>query len=151
MNKENVAKLVAALRSGEYKQATLKLRRDEGYCCLGVACDVSKLGKWEKGEYWHYVINDGVEVLESEMNLLPKTVAESLDIKEGGLFRYYYPNGREFMQWSLTELNDSYQFTFSQIADILESECLVFLKPGDDDTVYSYMNVDDEDEDVNIS
>ena len=32
--------LVAALRSGKYKQCTGALRKDDGFCCLGVACDV---------------------------------------------------------------------------------------------------------------
>lgn len=29
-----------ALRSGEYKQAKYKLQSSDGYCCLGVACDI---------------------------------------------------------------------------------------------------------------
>lgn len=40
---------VKALRSGKYQQAIGRLRRDGGYCCLGVACDVSGLGWWEGG------------------------------------------------------------------------------------------------------
>ena len=31
---------VKALRSGEYKQTTGQLRKDDGHCCLGVACDL---------------------------------------------------------------------------------------------------------------
>lgn len=39
--KEDKAKLlIAALRSGEYKQADGKLRTKSGFCCLGVACDL---------------------------------------------------------------------------------------------------------------
>lgn len=39
--------LVAALRSGKYAQTTGRLKDiDGGYCCLGVACDISKVGKW---------------------------------------------------------------------------------------------------------
>ncbi len=33
---------IAALESGEYKQAQGRLRTNEGYCCLGVLCDVAK-------------------------------------------------------------------------------------------------------------
>lgn len=50
MNK-NAQKLVAALRSGEYEQARDALRRDDYYCCLGVACDLHRKetgqGRWE--------------------------------------------------------------------------------------------------------
>lgn len=49
MNKEVKAKWVAALRSGEYKQATGRLRSDDGFCCLGVLCD---LHSKETGEGW---------------------------------------------------------------------------------------------------
>lgn len=41
MKKEVADKLVAALRSGEYKQTTKVLRDDMGYCCLGVLCDLA--------------------------------------------------------------------------------------------------------------
>lgn len=38
---ENEAKLVAALRSGEFTQGTGHLRpADDKYCCLGVACEL---------------------------------------------------------------------------------------------------------------
>jgi hypothetical protein len=39
--KANRAKLSAALRSGEYTQAELRLKTPTGYCCLGVACDLA--------------------------------------------------------------------------------------------------------------
>jgi hypothetical protein len=47
--------LIAALRSGAYKQATGALRKDGGFCCLGVACDLysraehAGLGLWRPG------------------------------------------------------------------------------------------------------
>ena len=40
VNKERVQRLVDALRSGEYSQTTGGLRNEDGYCCLGVACDL---------------------------------------------------------------------------------------------------------------
>lgn len=49
--RENRAKWVAALRSGEYKQGKGKLRtRGNTYCCLGVACAIGVVGagKWVK-------------------------------------------------------------------------------------------------------
>ena len=37
---------LVALESGEYKQGRGRLRDDNGFCCLGVACDLSGLGEW---------------------------------------------------------------------------------------------------------
>ena len=46
VNKERVAALVAALRSGRYEQGHNRLKDEYGgYCCLGVACDISGLGQ----------------------------------------------------------------------------------------------------------
>jgi hypothetical protein len=41
-------KWVAALRSGDYKQGTGVLRRnDDTFCCLGVLCDIINPKKWQ--------------------------------------------------------------------------------------------------------
>jgi len=40
MNKEIKKKWIDALLSGDYKQTQEYLRDDEGYCCLGVLCDI---------------------------------------------------------------------------------------------------------------
>lgn len=40
MKKEIKDKWVKALRSGDYKQTRYQLRTTEGYCCLGVLCDL---------------------------------------------------------------------------------------------------------------
>lgn len=37
---------VAALESGDYSQIRSQLTRDDGYCCLGVACDIAPIGRW---------------------------------------------------------------------------------------------------------
>lgn len=41
MNPEIKARWTAALRSGEYPQAKAFLRIPEGFCCLGVLCDLA--------------------------------------------------------------------------------------------------------------
>ena len=43
MNQEIKTKWVAALRSGEYKQAKNVLTDGIGFCCLGVLCELSRL------------------------------------------------------------------------------------------------------------
>jgi hypothetical protein len=40
INFEEFQQWIAALDSGEYRQTTGKLQRQEGYCCLGVGCKV---------------------------------------------------------------------------------------------------------------
>lgn len=38
--KDKIQQWINALRSGEYKQGSGGLQSEEGYCCLGVACDL---------------------------------------------------------------------------------------------------------------
>ena len=46
---------VVALESGEYDQTRGRLRDEDGFCCIGVACDLSGLGKWVScGGWWMY-------------------------------------------------------------------------------------------------
>lgn len=47
MDAELKAKWVAALRSGEYRQGVGYLNAKDGFCCLGVLCDISGEGQWE--------------------------------------------------------------------------------------------------------
>jgi hypothetical protein len=49
MNRELKSRWVAALRSGDYKQARERLRRNGSHCCLGVLCD---LFAKEGGKAW---------------------------------------------------------------------------------------------------
>jgi hypothetical protein len=128
-------KLVAELRSGQRKQIQGYLHVDGGYCCLGVACDISGLGEWrvsrrstnEKGiprslTFYKYSTLDG----RNESNIvLPLRVQTTLGwATEGGDLDIERPEGdsksgqRDRM--SLTELNDA-GFTFSQIADVIEA------------------------------
>lgn len=46
MKKEFKAKWIAALRSGEYKQTKGHLHDENGYCCLGVLCEVTQPEDW---------------------------------------------------------------------------------------------------------
>ena len=46
MKKELETMWAAALRSGKYKQTKGALRTDEGYCCIGVLCDLVDPAGW---------------------------------------------------------------------------------------------------------
>ncbi|MEK6860550.1 MAG: hypothetical protein AABY07_01135 [Nanoarchaeota archaeon] len=55
MNPEIKKKWIEALESGKYQQATGALKVDDGYCCLGVLCDLHrkqmKKKGWNNGRY----------------------------------------------------------------------------------------------------
>lgn len=111
--REHRAAWVAALRSGKYQQTTGTLHDDHGYCCLGVACDISKAGAWAGDPAgWnsnYYVIGEEVDD-----TLLPTPVRDWLGLanNDGAT-----PDGKI----NLWRLNDDGK-TFAEIADIIEAE-----------------------------
>jgi hypothetical protein len=102
---------VAALRSGEFEQAKGSLKDDDGYCCLGVLCELYRRkfgGRWERN------IGGGFEYL-GMVGLLPSMVVvwaglmdKSPTAKKGGA------------EVSLTDMNDQ-GADFSKIADLIEA------------------------------
>lgn len=52
MTNELFNKWVAALRSGEYKQTRLVLQDQNGFCCLGVLCDLLDPEAWGQPIEW---------------------------------------------------------------------------------------------------
>jgi len=111
-------KLIAALRSGEYEQARGALRNEEGYCCLGVACDIylkeTGEGKWRyDGErHFPYTFATNPNLEHGEVSVMPKKVQEFFEFKH---------NNPSYSNRSLAGLNDG-DFTFEEIADLLEME-----------------------------
>lgn len=112
MNKENVDLWVKALRSGEYKQCKHYLSLDDGYCCLGVACEVYQKygpGDLEKETYYDY--RGKVTTYNNENAGLPNKVSDWLGIRRGQSLA----NGE-----GPISLNDSGTHTFDMIADKIE-------------------------------
>jgi hypothetical protein len=108
---ENAERLVEALRSGKYEQVRDKLHEPGGgYCCLGVACDLSGLGRWVE-----YLPNSMAYHIEGE---------HSITRMLGAVRRYYgftTVTGATNGDKSLISMNDS-DYTFEEIADFIESE-----------------------------
>ena len=113
--KEHRAKWVEALRSGKYEQTDGVLRDKEatGYCCLGVACEISEVGEW--GIELNTTSDHDEAHYDGKFRLLPLSVAEWLGIATD---HGYYRDGLD--PKSLTEINDR-GFSFQKIADIIES------------------------------
>lgn len=108
--KEHRRLWVEALRSGKYQQAQGALHDAGGFCCLGVACDISRLGSWERSgadEDRFYLVDDDLED-----SVLPIAVQRWLGLRAPG------GEAQAYMLW---HLNDNGE-TFAAIADIIEAE-----------------------------
>lgn len=115
MNPEIKQLWLEALRSGEYRQGRGYLRRlnddrSEGYCCLGVLCDIyaktTKNGTWDT--VYRYGTTFAVNVDSPESTDLPKSVQNWSGLTGDGV------RGR------LARMNDDGDHTFGDIADWIE-------------------------------
>lgn len=108
--KELRAEWLAALRSGEYKQAQGHLKEDGGYCCLGVLCEIAGI-----------MDDDGCAVYgvySDTFTSLPFEFAEYMGMARDGAAADR--DGVKFLP-SLICLNDDRQMSFEQIADAIEA------------------------------
>ena len=121
MNPEWKAKWVNALRSGEYKQAQDYLRTNDGYCCLGVICDLTDNTKWIK-ENIYYFYSYKIPIYAEEMTkcaTLPSTIITNIGLEEFDDVVNLPIKDRSNNKVCLAELNDE-GLTFNQIADLIE-------------------------------
>lgn len=112
-------KWVAALRSGKYQQGRNMLRpNDNQFCCLGVLCDISGLGKWEDergDDITFYTVGE-----DTSETVLPATVRRWAGMRHyEGEFTEKDQLGVPVIQ-KLSGLNDSGRWSFEDIADIIE-------------------------------
>jgi hypothetical protein len=134
MNEELKQKWVEALRSGKYKQGKQALRnKADCYCCLGVLCELSGLGKWQDNElidldhFLYQMPSDdyGISVLAEELQ-------DVLDISCVGDF-HISPTTREMLAEKFTadQMDDLSNYTdlaalnyhgwsFADIATLIE-------------------------------
>ena len=111
MNSTIKKKWVDALRSGEYEQATGTLKDNNGFCCLGVLCD---LYLKENNKEWVHHPNENRCSIEDSYEILPLNVSNWAYL--GDLDPYFYEeNQKQF----LTYLNDN-GYDFNRIADLIE-------------------------------
>ena len=113
MKPEIKERWVKALRSGEYEQTTGILHGDEGYCCLGVLCD---LYAKEHDVFWNYNSNTmRYDMFGEDLNL-PLKVVEWASVNRNPAVV------QEGMgTTTLSFMNDG-GFDFNQIAQIIEEQ-----------------------------
>jgi hypothetical protein len=119
------AKWLADLRSGKFPQTTGVLRNGNGYCCLGVLCD---LYSRDTGVEW-WDTGCGGFAMHGADSVLPYAVEQwaGLTHEHGGYVAVSksYDEGENTIvdhSLSLTELNDSWEYDFKQIADVIEEQ-----------------------------
>ena len=131
MNPQVKEKWLTALRSGKYKQTRKILRGNEGFCCLGVLCDIYSKetdNPWETRVWtdcnygYEYVNVDESEASKcdflyfyGEEEYLPQTVVEWAELKNNN------PDvvDSDDTTISISRLNDN-GVSFQEIADIIE-------------------------------
>lgn len=113
---ENVKKWVNALRSGNFSQTKSKLKDDNGYCCLGIACE---LYAEENGLDWKYDDLYGGYVFDGELETLPDSVVTWLGL--GTANGTFVEPEKDYQTVTLSELNDT-GYDFDYIADVIESD-----------------------------
>lgn len=112
---------IKALRSGKYKQTKGVLHNEDGFCCLGVLCDLVKKElklEWKLSETRSDVYDIPVyTICRGKCYHLPRKVADYAKLKQTdpsvSIDRHDV--------YSLANANDE-GFTFNEIADIIEEK-----------------------------
>jgi hypothetical protein len=111
MNPQIKQKWLNALRSGEYQQTQNRLHDENGFCCLGVLCDL--YGK-ENNVEWELEDDGTYYKFKYHTVVLPLPVVEWAGV--GGYNPYIYSRSL-----TLSSLNDNGS-TFNEIADLIEEQ-----------------------------
>jgi hypothetical protein len=124
VNAEIAKKWVAALRSGEYRQSKSQLRRGDGFCCLGVLCELAAkegVGQWNGTAFTTDRMHMGGDFVDfvnhRDVHYLPHGVTGWACVQSKDPQVLDDNNGKSH----LSELNDN-GFTFDQIATIIEKQ-----------------------------
>jgi hypothetical protein len=142
MNPEVKIQWLAALRSGGYQQGRRALNSADGFCCLGVLCDLAvKAGVTHWGDPHSItgstgVVHDACRKCDDEAGILPGPVQKWagleaanpwLQLQSAGhiskaeandALRLSFPADRI----SMSEANDDLQLSFPEIADLIEAQ-----------------------------
>lgn len=130
MNPEVKQKWIDALRSGKYDQGKEKLRSVQGYCCLGVLCDLYSQEQdveWEfRGNEETYLQPQDYWYFEGESEFLPESVRDWSGLPVGNpSVRVDVTEEDDENDWFYTDeianLNDS-GYTFNELSKLIEQQ-----------------------------
>lgn len=117
---------VAALESGEYSQATGALTDGQGFCCLGVLCEIAVadgvIAK-EDRSYYNPDTSDGKLYYEDAE--LPELVMNWAGVTSANPYTHIdVPADKPSFndKASYSELNDDMGYDFHQIADVIRND-----------------------------
>lgn len=121
---KNAQLWVEGLRSGKYSQTKGRLQDESGYCCLGVACSVYEentgghLPRNIQGYYGELALIEGCEVVAEWLGL-----ADNIEFGPKGEGSFKVPGmGPIALRETLSNLNDSWSWSFEALADTIESQ-----------------------------
>lgn len=130
VNKERIQKWIKALRSGDFLQfeGGLKGTRrsgETGYCCLGVAADISEAGEWLPHNYYGAkdASLDGIDGGDPQSAVLPRCVREFYQLPEVFGFDVNIETFHEYISTTISSiagLNDN-GVSFKDISDVIET------------------------------
>ena len=116
------AEWVAALRDPARTQCTNLLKNEDAMCCLGVLCDISKIGHWDEDVYVTPESREGL--------VLPDEVSAWAGLNSGlhdhnpdidfGIATRDVDGDEDYSVFAATTLNDNIGLTFPQIADVVD-------------------------------
>jgi hypothetical protein len=115
--KQNIKdKWISALRSGDYKQTFGRLRKDDCFCVMGVLCDVVYKENvldisWKAVGGIYYIDNNDTMISQKISNFV------GLSIRPVIINEYHIKRIN-----SLTRMNDRYNYSFNELADIIEDQ-----------------------------
>jgi hypothetical protein len=134
MNPEVKQKWFDALRSGKYEQGSEKLRGANGYCCLGVLCDLYAQEhdtQWEFRGYGEYGDETNPQPMdywyfEDRSEYLPESVMDWAGLKTPNPnVRIDVEDNEDEDNWyyqdEIANVNDS-GYSFNQIAEVIQQQ-----------------------------
>jgi len=127
MNRENMLTWIEALESEQYPQTQRTMYNGEGFCCLGVLCDINGV-EWKQDSTGDFGYSDG----EFHRGFPGQSVMDWLDVDLQKLripvtclspdqFDRLGSLGDHHPRISVASLND-YGFSFTEIAALLRKE-----------------------------
>ena len=106
ISKRQAQKWANALRSGKFEQTTGALQDTSGYCCLGVACEIFIPKNLQRRDTFGHLIGG----LPYEQPCCPEFLRNITDDFGNRIGTYH----------NFVDLNDSENFSFDMIADLIE-------------------------------